>query len=195
MKQHLFMVLLGTRLKGRHTEQHDIFFGIAPAVGELVPDIKAFWPEAGTGLHVDAWRQVDYVDGYAITVIEKNAAIANELPAQKPVELFFINLGGYKENEFEEFHYKILVAAASLDEAKKKAKQTAFFKHYHAPGDNNYRAEAHIDDKFGIDIDDVYKVTDILPPALRDKFRLTLTAVSHAPHDAFHLGYYILKDL
>jgi hypothetical protein len=28
-----------------------------------------------------------------------------------PEQLFFINLGGYKENEFEEYHYKMITVA------------------------------------------------------------------------------------
>ena len=35
----LFMLLLGCLLKGRNTEQHDIFFGIAETLKDLVPAI------------------------------------------------------------------------------------------------------------------------------------------------------------
>ncbi|WP_325645076.1 DUF1543 domain-containing protein, partial [Chitinophaga sp.] len=42
----LFMVVLGCTLEGRHTEQHDVFFGIGNQLSDLVPDMKAFWPEA-----------------------------------------------------------------------------------------------------------------------------------------------------
>lgn len=41
----LFMLLLGCKPPGRHTEQHDIFFGIAASLRDLVPEIQAFWPE------------------------------------------------------------------------------------------------------------------------------------------------------
>jgi hypothetical protein len=35
-------------------------------------------------------------------------------------QLFFINLGGYKENEFEEYHYKMLAVANKLVFGNKK---------------------------------------------------------------------------
>jgi hypothetical protein len=40
----LFMVLIGCKPEGRHTEQHDIFFGIAQTLADLVPQLKSFWP-------------------------------------------------------------------------------------------------------------------------------------------------------
>ncbi|MBP9647547.1 MAG: DUF1543 domain-containing protein, partial [Psychrobacter sp.] len=36
----LFMVQLGGRPKGRLIEQHDIFFGVANQVSELIDDIN-----------------------------------------------------------------------------------------------------------------------------------------------------------
>ena len=42
----LFMVLIGCKPNGRHTEQHDIFFGIANELRELIPQFNSFWPEA-----------------------------------------------------------------------------------------------------------------------------------------------------
>lgn len=38
----LYMLLLGCKPKGRHTEQHDIFIGIADDLASLVPDILQF---------------------------------------------------------------------------------------------------------------------------------------------------------
>jgi hypothetical protein len=42
------------------------------------------------------------VDNFSIEIIAKEAVENTNLD-----HLFFINLGGYKENEFEEYHYKI----------------------------------------------------------------------------------------
>lgn len=103
----LFMVLLGCKPKGRHTEQHDIFFGIARTAKDLIPDIIAFWPEAKGKVHADAWRAVTNIDNYRVTVKENGFEETNEKEDKN--KIFFINLGGYKENEFEEFHYKMLV--------------------------------------------------------------------------------------
>ena len=37
------MLLLGCRPTGRNTEQHDIYFGIAKSLKDLIPEIKSFW--------------------------------------------------------------------------------------------------------------------------------------------------------
>jgi hypothetical protein len=98
--------------------------------------------------------------------------------------LFFINLGGYKENEFEEYHYKIICTGATLAEATTKAKATSFYKQYDFNG-----AKSHIDDKFGIDIDEVYNVTDILASDLTAKFAIKITKSNDLTEDELHIGY------
>ena len=65
----LYMLLLGSKAPKRNVEQHDYFFGIANSLKELVPQIKAFWPEAGNSIHVDGWREVNNVDGYQVKVV------------------------------------------------------------------------------------------------------------------------------
>lgn len=169
------MVLLGSSVEGRFIEQHDIFFGIGENLIDLKNDFATFWNVPG--LHVDAWREVNIVDGHRITVIEGPGAV-------KEANLYFINLGGYRENEFEEFHFKMVIVAADQKEAVKKAKQTIFFKNVGFEG-----ASAHIDDKYGVDVDDLYNVEDILPAALKQKYSLNIQkAVTDEP-DKIRLGY------
>jgi len=36
-------------------------------------------------------------------------------------------------------------------------------------------AVSHIDDKHGVDIDDIFKVKDILPKKMKDKYSIILT--------------------
>ncbi|MEY4867407.1 MAG: hypothetical protein RIT36_306, partial [Bacteroidota bacterium] len=69
MTPKLFMVLIGCKPKGRHTEQHDIFFGIADQLRDLIPEMLSFWPEAEGDMHVDGWREVTQVDGQDIKVV------------------------------------------------------------------------------------------------------------------------------
>lgn len=92
----LFMILLGCKPKGRHTEQHDIFFAVAKELRELVPEIHNFWPEAKGKIHLDAYRIVNFVEGYKVEVVEKQ----NESPEMQH-RLFFLNLGGYQTGIFE----------------------------------------------------------------------------------------------
>src|SRR5579863_166215 len=74
--------------------------------------------------------------------------------------LFFINLGGYQENKFEEQHYNLLTVKVNRSAAFQEAKQTIFFRYNHFTG-----AESHIDDKYGIDVDDLYEIEEMLSPA------------------------------
>src|SRR5688572_7875108 len=135
----LFMILLGCKPAGRHTEQHDVFFGIGNSIKDLIPGVMNFWPQVK--LHFDGWREVTHVNGFNVTVIEGQKI-------KSSAKLFFINLGGYKQNEFEEFHYKMLIAANTKGEAIMQAKKTAFFRHTGFKG-----ANSHIDDKYGVDVD------------------------------------------
>lgn len=181
------MLLLGCKPNGRHTEQHDIFFGAGESLKDLVPDMLAFWPDAGK-IHIDAWRTVTEADGYAIDLVPRN----NQLPSvdTNSHRLFFINLGGYKENEFEEFHYKMLVVGKDKGEAIQKAKETAFYKHTGFDG-----AVSHIDDKYGVDVDDLYEIEDILPAHIKEKYTLQITIRYGIPKDEWKLGYTKLSSL
>lgn len=177
-KLKLHMVLLGASPKGRLTEQHDIFFGIGTSVQDMAADIYAFWPNAGP-LHIDSWREITQVVGYDITVVPKDEKTsAGE-------SLFFINLGGYKPNEFEEYHYKVLAVATSMGNALKASKKTAFYKHYNFEGPG----VSHVDDKYGIDVDDMVKVTDILAPHLTAQYSISIQKADTAKEDELHIGY------
>ena len=176
MSLQLFMVLLGCRPEGRHTEQHDVFFTIAENLAAAKPQLRAFWPDGGT-LHIDAWRSVRQVGDYKVRVVPRAAAV------QQKLRLFFVNLGGYKPGEFEEFHYKTIVAADSRAGAIAAARRTAFYRHTGFKG-----AESHVDDKYGIDVDDIAEVSEILPVEIRESYALLLEPGS-GPEDVLHLGY------
>lgn len=175
------MLLLGATVPGRFTEQHDIFFGIADSLAELVPQIRKSWPEAK--VHIDAWRQVTTVSNYSIEVVGRDESVI------KDQGLFFINLGGYKPGEFDEFHYKVLSVAADKGAAVRESKQTAFYKHM-----GFKTATSHIDDKYGIDVDDIYAIEDILSPELKAVYNLKISPGQGEP-DKIHLGYFKLDKL
>jgi hypothetical protein len=178
------MVILGATPPGRLIEQHDIFFGIGSSLKELVPEMHAFWPEAEGQIHIDAWREVTLVNGYSITIIPKKTGDHSQK------HLFFINLGGYREGEFEEYHYKVLTVAETLAIASKTAKATSFYKHWGFKG-----AESHIDDKYGIDVDNIYKVFDILTPFTKDRYSLQISQAKSLVDDELHIGYVRIEKL
>ncbi len=179
------MILLGCRPEGRNTEQHDIFFGIGTGLSALREELINFWPEAKGRIHIDAWRTVEFVEGYKIEIVprENHESVGQE-------QLFFINLGGYKQNEFEEFHYKLLTVGEDKSTALQKAKQTAFYMHTGFKG-----AASHVDDKYGVDVDDAYAIEEILPSVYKEKYRVRLTKAESGKEDSLHLGYLKLEKL
>lgn len=180
MEYNLFMVLLGCKPRGRLTEQHDIFFGIARQLSDLKIDMIHAWPEAEGKLHVDAWRKITSVDGFAVSVGKRSEGVEQSL------RLYFVNLGGYRGNDFEEYHYKQLVVADSLESAVKKAKSSAFFKNHISP---------HVDDKYGLDVDDVFTVEDALPLSMRNAYQLFIHESSSSMTDSVEIGYLKFSDL
>jgi hypothetical protein len=195
------MLLIGCTPPERNTEQHDVFFGIGETINELVPAVQAFWPGI-IKIHFDAWREVRCVSGCRVDIVAKENSPGSgdgglELAANASVpgpttsdsfKLFFLNLGGYKPGEFEEFHYKMLVAAKDKTEAIAMAKETAFFRHTGFTG-----AHSHIDDKYGVDVDDVYEISDILAKEMKEKYSIIVTEDSSLPEDEIHLGYFKLS--
>ncbi len=175
------MIMLGATPPGRHIEQHDIFFGIGTSLKSLASDMKAFWPEPER-IHIDAWREVTVVDGYKVVVVPKDQPESSEAVKKK---LFFINLGGYQENKFEEQHYVLLTIKNDRAQAFQEAKKTFFYKN-HGFGK---AASSHIDDKYGVDVDDLYEIDDILTPELKAKYRIELHPAEGAPEDPINLGY------
>ena len=189
----LFMVQLGGRPKGRLIEQHDIFFGVGNHVNELIVDINKHWPEVKNKWHIDSYRAISKVDNYAIKLVESSsqAESANDL------KLFFINLGGYQRGSFEEFHYKLLIVAATQADAIKQAKQSEFYKAFtYKDKESPFNAASHIDDKFEVDIDDIYNVNDLI-----SNVRLLIEPITNESHelvnadDKEYVGYLSIKNL
>lgn len=176
----LYMLLLGCKPCGRHTEQHDVLFAIGNSLKDLIEQINNFWKEAQGKIHIDSWREVTQVNGYKIEIVERDKHFVGQ--AEK---LFFLNLGGYKPNEFEEYHYKILSVNKDKSLAIRQAKESIFFKHAYS---------SHIDDKYGVDVDDIYTVEDILPNYLKKKYALRL-CLSEGNEDELHIGYFKLSTL
>jgi hypothetical protein len=126
------------------------------------------------------------VNGFAVQVKSPPYA-AN---SSKGPRLFFINLGGYKPMEFEEYHYKMILAAPNKAAAIRTSKASAFFKHTGYKG-----AEAHIDDQYGIDVDDSYQIEELLSENLLQQYSIELSPLSTEKEDEWHIGYTKLSSL
>ena len=190
----LFMVQLGGRPKGRLIEQHDIFFGVANQVRELVEDINHHWPEVKNKWHIDSYRAITKVGNHTVKLIESNNQTAND----NGLKLFFINLGGYQRGSFEEFHHKLLIVADNQKDAIKQAKQSEFYQQLtFKDKDTPFNAASHIDDKFQVDIDDIYDVNDLvsniqilIEPTIHNSHEL-----ANADEDKEYVGYLSIKNL
>ena len=190
----LFMVQLGGRPEGRLIEQHDIFFGVANQVSELVEDINHHWPEVKNKWHIDSYRAITKVGNHTVKLIESN----NQVDAENGLKLFFINLGGYQQGSFEEFHHKLLIVAATQAEAIKQAKKSTFYKEFtFKDKDSPFNAASHIDDKFEVDIDDIYNVNDLV-----SNIQILIESTIHNSHelanadeDKEYVGYLSIKNL
>jgi len=138
----LFVVLLGGKPEGRKIEQHDIFVGAAEELKDLVPDMELFWPNVE--LHIDGYIAFNHINEY---MIEFQPRIGNVPLSKDEPKLYFINLGGYKSLELEEYHKKLFIVAKSLSEAVSKAKEDQFY----LEGQNDSDSRSHVDDKEAID--------------------------------------------
>ena len=189
----LYMVQLGGRPKGRLIEQHEIFFGVANQVNELIVDINNHWSEVKNKWHIDSYRAITRVDNYTIRLVESSQQVENT----NDLKLFFINLGGYQQGSFEEFHYKLLIVADSQADAIKKAKQSEFYKQFtYKDKESPFNAASHIDDKFEVDIDDIYNVNGLIP-----NVRLLIEPITNDNNefantdDKEYVGYLSIKNL
>ena len=107
-------------------------------------------------------------------------------------------MGGYQQGSFEEFHYKLLIVAATQADAVKQAKQSAFYKEFtFKDKDSPFDAASHIDDKFAVDVDDVYNVNDLI-----SNVQILIEPIAHDSHalanpddDKEYVGYLSIKNL
>jgi hypothetical protein len=191
------MIQLGGRPKGRLIEQHDIFFGVANQVSELIADINQHWPEVKNKWHIDSYRAVNIVDNHSITLVEstyQSTCESNDIvQSDSALKLFFINLGGYQQGSFEEFHYKLLVVAPNQADAIKQAKQSDFYKQFtFIDKTSPFNAASHIDDKFEVDIDNIYNVNDLV-----SNVRIVIEPITDKKFvvDKEYVGYLSIKNL
>ena len=190
----LYMVQLGGRPKGRLIEQHDIFFGVANQVNELIADINNHWPEVKNKWHIDSYRAITRVDNYTIRLVESSQQVENT----NDLTLFFINLGGYQQGSFEEFHYKLLIVATNQADAVKQAKQSEFYKRFTFKDKSSaFNAASHIDDKFEVDIDDIYNVNELISniKIIIEPLARALDEAIDDVEDKEYVGYLSIKNL
>jgi hypothetical protein len=84
----------------------------------------------------------------------------------------------------------MIIAAPNKAAAIRTAKTSAFFKHTGYKG-----AEAHIDDQYGIDVDDSYQIEELLSENLLQQYSIELSPLLTEKEDEWHIGYTKLSSL
>jgi hypothetical protein len=164
-QQKLFAVYLGGRAPKGNTELHDVVFVTGGAIEDTYEQLLDKWFGSPERLHLDSWVEFDIVDGHRVTL--DGTAVANGK------QLYFVNLGAYRENEFTEIHANTFVVAASEIEARARAKSELL---------KGWPSAVHTDDVY--DIDSCIKIDTV------NDFHIALTPVSEPgnlkPNNGYH---------
>ena len=115
----LFLVVLGSRFKGCHIEQHDVRWLVGETIDATLPALRQEWIGLRRGLHIDSYRCIDHVDGHRVEVIE----LAQDPSSADGLHLWFVNLGAYDPTSIAEQHAFVVIAARSSASAEARARQ------------------------------------------------------------------------
>ena len=118
----LFLVVLGGRCRGCHTEQHDVRWVVGDDIEDTYPQLIQQWIGLRRGLHLDSYRAVDRVDNHRVEVIPGPPS-SRQKKTDATDKLWFVNLGAYDPNSMAERHHFGLVVAQSTASAKAAAKR------------------------------------------------------------------------
>ena len=123
---NLFLVVLGGRTATSHIELHDVRWVVGTSIEDTIPTLKQQWFGLQSGLHIDSYKAIQSVDGYAIELIKRREVSKEHHQASSSAmndQLWFINLGGYDRDSLQELHQFGLVVAPSKQAAKARARR------------------------------------------------------------------------
>ena len=123
---NLFLVVLGGRTATSHIELHDVRWVVGTSIEETIPTLRQQWFGLQSGLHIDSYKAIQSVDGYAIELIKRREdCTEQQLRGSTAItdQLWFINLGGYDRDSLQELHRFGLVVAPSKQAAKAQARR------------------------------------------------------------------------
>ncbi len=111
--KNLFIIGIGGRISKANIEVHDVQFIIAENLSDTYDILKMDW--YGNSLHIDGYKILKGIDGYRLQL--------EAYPQKTELNLFFVNMGGYAKDYFNELHEFGLFAALTEKEAKETAKK------------------------------------------------------------------------
>ena len=126
----LFLVVLGGLTRKTHVEQHDVRWVVGRSIEDTFPQLCNEWFGCQSGLHIDSFLEVKFIDGYEVKVKEKKKQ-EDKKSLQTSIEnntnnlqLWFVNIGKYAPDKLFEQHQCGLFVAETKYEAKNKAKNS-----------------------------------------------------------------------
>ncbi len=169
MDLSLFIVVLGGRSLKSNIEIHDVRWVIGETIEDTFPELRKQWLGKKSGLHIDSYKCIKYVDGYKIIVTKSNKDILNS-PKTENLSLWFVNLGGYNPKKMYEEHEFNLIVAEKATEAKKRAKKNweTNLKDKHNDDHTSINYLEQIDDLHSIKIKN-WEINLILDPEQRNE--------------------------
>ena len=94
MNLSLFIVVLGGRSLKGNIEIHDVRWVLGKTIEDTFPELRKQWLGKKSGLHIDSYKCIKYIDGYQIVISKSNRNNLNP-PKIEDLKLWFVNLGGY----------------------------------------------------------------------------------------------------
>ena len=122
MDLSLYIVVLGGRSLKSNIEIHDVRWVIGESLEDTFSELREQWIGKISGLHIDSYKCIKFVDGYEIVISKSNKDNLNSSKTED-LKLWFVNLGGYNPNKMYEEHEFNLIVAKKAIEAKRKAKK------------------------------------------------------------------------
>lgn len=92
----LYAVLVGGAHARASIELHDVQFAAGRTIEETFPLLRQRWWGTPSSLHIDAYADLETVDGHDIAL--------TPAAARGDVSLYFVNTGGYEPGVFNELH-------------------------------------------------------------------------------------------
>ena len=121
----LYLVVLGGRSKKANIELHDVRWVVGSKIEDTYDTLRKDWFGSPKGLHIDSYKNIKYIDGYKINLIniEKSKIEKKKLVIKNKAKkyLWFVNIGGYSPTSMQEKHEFGLVVASNSSDAKKIA--------------------------------------------------------------------------
>ena len=160
---NLFSVFLGGRAINCNIELHDVVFTIGEKIEDSYNDLLGKWFGLPDRLHIDSWVNLNIVEGYKITLSKK------KIKSNK--KLYFVNLGAYEKNRFEELHESKFMIDINKKNVKKRAKELLLVG----------KDQVHLDDLY--DVDDCIEIRKV------SGYYINLKKTSKVSNLIFNNGY------